>query len=218
MNIGLVGQKIGMTRVFLESGEVIPVTILHVPNNFISQIKTKEIDGYTSVQIAFGSKKSSKLCKALLGHLGKAGVGAHAGLKEFRVNHEEDLERLSVGDLVGISDFHVGQFVDVEGVSKGKGFSGAIKRHNFSSNRASHGNSRSHNAPGSIGQAQDPGRIFPGKKMAGQYGNKSCTVQNLEIVKLDTERQLIFVKGAVPGAKFSNIVLKSSVKVVQHGA
>lgn len=212
MALGLVGRKVGMTRIFNENGNSVPVTVLDMSANRISQIKTPETDGYSAVQLAYGSRKASQVNRSSAGHFTKAGVEAAAGLQEFFVSIEKIVD-LKVADQIDVEIFQVGQRVDVTGTSKGKGFSGVIKRHNFSSNRASHGNSRSHNTPGSIGQAQDPGRIFPGKRMAGQYGNTRSTVQGLEIVRIDKERQLILVKGAVPGAKDSKVTVCPSVKV-----
>ena len=212
MTLGLVGRKVGMTRIFDENGSSVPVTVLDMSANRVSQLKSTEADGYSAVQIAYGVRKANRINKATAGHFAKAGIEAAEGLHEFRLTAEE-MSSLKVADAVNVSLFQVGQRVDVTGTSKGKGFSGVIKRHNFSSNRASHGNSRSHNTPGSIGQAQDPGRIFPGKKMAGQYGNVKSTVQSLEIVRIDAERQLILVKGAVPGARDSNVIVSPAVKV-----
>jgi large subunit ribosomal protein L3 len=211
MSLGLVARKVGMTRIFAEDGRSIPVTVLDVSDNRVSQIKTPETDGYTAVQVAFGKRRASRITKAVAGHLAKAGVEPARGLKEFRVDAEQ-LASLKAGDAVGADLFQVGQKVDVTGVTIGKGFSGVIKRHNFSSNRASHGNSISHNSPGSIGMAQDPGRVFPGKRMAGQYGNVQRTTQGLEIVRVDTERQLLLVKGAVPGSKGGDIVVLPAIK------
>ena len=211
MSLGLVARKVGMTRIFAEDGRSIPVTVLDVSDNRVSQIKTPETDGYSAVQVAFGKRRASRITKAVAGHLAKAGVEPARGLKEFRVEAEQ-LASLKAGDAVGADLFQVGQKVDVTGVTIGKGFSGVIKRHNFSSNRASHGNSISHNSPGSIGMAQDPGRVFPGKRMAGQYGNVQRTTQGLEIVRVDTERQLLLVKGAVPGSKGGDIVVLPAIK------
>jgi large subunit ribosomal protein L3 len=211
MSLGLVGRKIGMTRVFTEDGSSVPVTVVDVSNNRVTQIKTPETDGYTAVQVAFGTRRKSRVTKPLAGHYAKAGVEAGSTLNEFTVSGD-DLAKLTVGGTVGVDLFQVGQKVDVTGTSQGKGFSGAIKRHNFSSNRASHGNSVSHNSAGSIGQAQDPGRVFPGKKMAGQYGAVKRTTQNLEIVRIDTERQLLLIKGAVPGSKGGDLIVRPSVK------
>ncbi|MFO1387220.1 MAG: 50S ribosomal protein L3 [Chitinivorax sp.] len=211
MSLGLVGRKIGMTRVFAEDGASIPVTVLDMSNNRVTQIKTDETDGYVAVQVGFGSRKASRVNKAQAGHFAKAGVEASRGLREFSVTAEQ-LASLQPGSVLSVEVFQVGQLVDVTGTSQGKGFSGAIKRHNFSSQRASHGNSVSHNAPGSIGMAQDPGRVFPGKRMAGQYGNVKRTVQCLEVVRVDVERQLLLVKGAVPGAKGGDVTVRPSVK------
>jgi len=200
-----------MTRIFAEDGRAIPVTVLDVSNNRVTQIKTPEVDGYAAVQVTFGKRRASRVNKPLAGHLAKAGVEAGHILKEFRVDADQ-LSKLKAGDVLGVDLFSVGQKVDVTGTSIGKGFSGSIKRHNFSSNRASHGNSISHNAPGSIGMAQDPGRVFPGKRMAGQYGNVTRTTQNLEVVRVDAERQLLLVKGAVPGARGGDVIVRPAVK------
>ena len=211
MSLGLVGRKVGMTRIFAEDGRSIPVTVLDVSDNRVSQIKTPEADGYAAVQVTFGKRRASRVSKPLAGHLAKAGVEAGHVLKEFRVTPEQ-LSSLKAGDVINVDVFAVGQMVDVSGTSIGKGFAGAIKRHNFSSQRASHGNSVSHNAPGSIGMAQDPGRIFPGKRMAGHLGDANVTQQNLEVVRVDVERQLLLVKGAVPGSKGSDVVVRPAVK------
>ena len=211
MSLGLVGRKVGMTRIFAEDGRTIPVTVLDVSDNRVSQIKTIETDGYAAVQVAYGKRRASRITKPVAGHLAKAGVEPSRGMKEFRVEGEQ-AGGMNVGDLLGADLFQVGQKVDVTGVTIGKGFSGPIKRHNFSSNRASHGNSISHNSPGSIGMAQDPGRVFPGKRMAGQYGNVQRTTQGLEVVRVDVERQLLLVKGAVPGAKGGDVVVRPAVK------
>jgi len=211
MTLGLVGRKVGMTRIFTDDGDSTPVTVLDVSDNRVSQIKTGANDGYSAVQVTFGKRRASRVNKALAGHLAKAGVEAGHVLKEFRVP-EVDLGNLKVGGKIGVDVFKVGQIVDVTGVSKGKGFAGVIKRHNFSSNRASHGNSVSHNKPGSTGQAQDPGRIFPGKRMAGHLGDETSTVQRLEIVRIDAERQLLLVKGAVPGSRGRDIVVHPTRK------
>ena len=211
MTIGLVGRKVGMTRVFAEDGATIPVTVLDMSNNRVTQIKTAETDGYNAVQITFGSRKANRVNKAEAGHFAKAGVEAGRGLHEFLLDAAK-LGELKAGDAITVEVFQVGQLVDVTGTSQGKGFAGAIKRHNFSSNRASHGNSVSHRSPGSIGMAQDPGRVFPGKRMAGQLGNVKSTVQSLEVVRIDVERQLLLVKGAVPGAKGGDVVVRPAVK------
>ena len=218
MSLGLVGRKIGMTRVFAEDGSAVPVTVLDVANNRVTQIKTQETDGYTAVQVAFGKRRASRVGKPAAGHLAKAGVEAGTMLKEFPVAADE-LAKFKAGDVVGVDVFAVGQLVDVTGTTKGKGFAGVIKRHHFSSNRATHGNSRSHNTPGSIGMAQDPGRVFPGKRMAGHLGNVTRTTQLLKVVRVDTERGLLLVKGNVPGADGGEIVvLPSSKTPLKKGA
>jgi len=211
MSLGLVGRKVGMTRIFAEDGRSVPVTVLDVSNNRVTQIKTPESDGYAAVQVTFGKRRANRVGKPLAGHLAKAGVEAGHMLKEFRVETEQ-VAGFKAGDVVGVDLFAVGQKVDVTGTSIGKGFTGSIKRHNFSSNRASHGNSVSHNAPGSIGMAQDPGRVFPGKRMAGQHGNVTRTTQGLEVVRVDVERQLLLVKGAVPGSKGGDVIVRPAVK------
>lgn len=211
MSLGLVGRKVGMTRVFTDEGDSVPVTVVDVSDNRVTQIKTVDTDGYTAVQVTFGKRRASRVNKAAAGHFAKAAVEAGHTLKEFRVA-EEQLANLKIGDKVGVDLFQVGQMVDVTGTSQGKGFSGSMKRHNFSSQRASHGNSRSHNAPGSIGMAQDPGRVFPGKRMAGQYGNVKRTAQGLEIVRIDAERQLLLISGAVPGSKGGDLLVHPAIK------
>ncbi len=211
MSLGLVGRKVGMTRVFAEDGASIPVTVLDMSANRVTQIKTPETDGYSAVQVTFGEKKANRVSKPEAGHFAKAGVEAGLALVEFRIDAEK-LADLKAGDALSVEIFTVGQLVDVSGTSIGKGFAGAIKRYHFSSNRASHGNSRSHNSAGSIGQAQDPGRVLPGKRMAGHLGNVKRTVQNLEIVRVDAERQLLLVKGAVPGSPGNDVVVRPAVK------
>ncbi len=211
MSLGLVGRKIGMTRIFTDDGSAIGVTVLDVANNRVTQIKTPETDGYAAVQVTFGKRRASRVAKPQAGHLAKAGVEAGVVLKEFQVAHDE-LAKFKPGDVVGVDTFAVGQLVDVSGTTKGRGFSGVIRRHHFSSNRASHGNSRSHNTPGSIGMAQDPGRVFPGKRMAGQLGNVKRTVQTLSVVRIDAERGLLLVKGSVPGADGGHIIVSAAVK------
>ncbi len=211
MSLGLVGRKVGMTRVFTDEGTAVPVTVLDVANNRVTQVKTPDADGYAAVQITWGKRRASRVVKPQAGHLAKAGVEAGQVLKEFRVGADE-LSKFKPGDVVGVDSFEVGQLVDVTGTTKGRGFTGVIRRHNFSSNRASHGNSRSHNTPGSISMAQDPGRVFPGKRMAGQYGNVTRTIQTLPVVRVDKERGLLLVKGSVPGADGSHIVVRPSVK------
>ncbi|WP_225748335.1 50S ribosomal protein L3 [Eikenella sp. Marseille-P7795] len=212
MTLGLVGRKVGMTRVFTGQGVSVPVTVLEMSPNRVTQVKSKDTDGYAAVQVTFGQKKASHVNKAGAGHFAKAGVEAGRGLREFALS-EEKLAELKVGDEVTVAIFEAGQLVDVTGTSKGKGFAGTIKRHNFGAQRASHGNSRSHRVPGSIGMNQDPGRVFPGKRMAGQYGNTTSTVQCLEVVRVDAERNLLLVKGSVPGAVNGDVVVCPSVKV-----
>lgn len=211
MSLGLVGRKVGMTRIFAEDGVSIPVTVLDVSNNRVAQVKTPEVDGYAAVQVAFGVRRPSRVGKPLAGHLAKAGVEAGHVLKEFQVAADQ-LAAFKAGDQIGVTLFAEGQKVDVTGRSIGKGFQGGIKRHNFSSNRASHGNSISHNAPGSIGMAQDPGRVFPGKRMAGHLGDVQVTMQGLTVVRVDSERQLLLVRGAVPGAKGADVIVRPAVK------
>ena len=211
MSLGLVGRKVGMTRIFAEDGASIPVTVLDVSNNRVAQIKTPETDGYAAVQVAFGQRRASRMTKALSGHLAKAGVESSRVLKEFTVAADA-LDGFKPGDAIAATIFEAGQKVDITGVTIGKGFAGGIKRHHFSSNRASHGNSLSHNAPGSIGMAQDPGRVFPGKRMAGHLGDVQRTAQNLVVVRVDAERQLLLVKGAVPGSRGSDVIVRPAVK------
>lgn len=212
MSLGLVGRKVGMTRVFAEDGSSIPVTVLDVSNNRVTQVKTEDSDGYSAVQVAYGERRASRVNKAAAGHFSKAGVEAGSVLREFRVSLDQ-LAGLKSGDVVAAEVvFSVGQLVDVSGTSIGKGYAGAIKRHNFSSNRASHGNSLSHNSAGSIGMAQDPGRVFPGKRMAGHLGDDAKTVQNLIIIRVDEARQLLVVKGAVPGSRGGEVVVLPAVK------
>ena len=211
MSLGLVGRKIGMTRIFTDDGSSLPVTVLDVSNNRVTQIKTAPTDGYSAVQVAFGTRRASRVTKAAAGHFAKAGVEAGSILKEFTASPEQ-LASLTVGGGVGIDLFQVGQKVDVTGVTIGKGYAGTIKRHHFKSGRATHGNSKSHNVPGSIGMAQDPGRVFPGKRMTGHLGDVQRTVQNLQIVRIDAERQLILVRGAVPGAPGGDVIVRPAVK------
>jgi large subunit ribosomal protein L3 len=200
-----------MTRIFAEDGASIPVTVLDVSNNRVTQVKTPETDGYAAVQVAFGNRRASRVTKPLAGHVAKAGVEAGHVLKEFRVEPDQ-LAGFKPGDAIAVTIFAEGQKVDITGTSIGKGFQGGIKRHNFRSNRASHGNSVSHNAPGSIGMAQDPGRVFPGKRMAGHLGAATATQQGLIVVRVDAERQLLLVKGAVPGSKGGDVVVRPAVK------
>ncbi|NDY91100.1 50S ribosomal protein L3 [Ideonella livida] len=209
--LGLLGRKVGMMRVFTDDGDAIPVTVLDVSNNRVSQVKTVETDGYTALQVVFGQRRASRVTKPAAGHLAKAGVEAGTLIKEFRVTPEIAAE-YKAGASVPVTLFAAGQKVDVQGTSIGKGFAGTIKRHNFGSQRASHGNSRSHNVPGSISMAQDPGRVFPGKKMTGHMGDETVTTQNLDIVRVDEARQLLLVKGAVPGAKNGHVVVRPAVK------
>ena len=211
MTLGLVGRKVGMTRIFAEDGSTIPVTVLDVSNNRVTQIKTPDNDGYAALQVAFGKRRASRVSKPAAGHLAKAGVEAGSILKEFPVTQEQ-LAGFKPGDVISVTIFSVGQKVDVSGTSIGKGYAGVIKRYHFSSNRATHGNSRSHNVPGSIGMAQDPGRVFPGKRMTGHLGDVSRTQQGLEVVRVDVERQLLLIKGAVPGAKGGDVVVRPAVK------
>jgi len=200
-----------MTRIFGDDGTAVPVTVLDVANNRVTQIKTPETDGYAAVQVTFGKRRASRVTKPMAGHLAKAGVESGTVLREFPVKPEQ-LAELKVGGVIGVDTFQVGDLVDVTGTSKGKGFAGVIKRHHFSSNRASHGNSRSHNTPGSIGMAQDPGRVFPGKRMSGQLGNVTRTTQTLKVIRVDAERGLLLVKGCVPGAEGGHIVVRRAAK------
>ena len=211
MSLGLIGRKVGMTRLFTDEGDSIPVTVIDVSNNRVAQIKTQETDGYNSVQLAHGERRASRVTKAMAGHFAKAGVLAGNALNEFRLDTAK-LAELSVGSTVGVATFTVGQKVDVQGVTIGKGYAGTIKRYHFKSGRASHGNSRSHNVPGSIGMAQDPGRVFPGKRMTGHLGDVTRTVQNLEIARVDADRQLLLIKGAVPGSRGGKVIVTPAIK------
>src|SRR5215207_9979969 len=206
MSLGLVGRKVGMTRVFTADGDSIPVTVVDVSNNRVTQVKAAETDGYCAVQVAFGKRRANRVTKGAAGHFAKAGVEAGRLLHEFRITPDQ-AATLKAGGVVGVDIFAIGQKVDVSGVSQGKGFAGVIKRHHFSSNRASHGNSVSHSKPGSISMAQDPGRVFPGKKMPGHLGAVKRTVQNLEIVRIDAERQLLLIRGAVPGSRGGDLMV-----------
>ena len=210
--LGLLGRKVGMTRIFTDDGDTIPVTVLDMSNNRVTQVKTAATDGYNALQVAFGAKKASRVNKPEAGHLAKAGVESGEILKEFRVT-ADIVGQYIPGAVVPVSLFAAGQKVDVQGTSLGKGFAGTIKRHNFKSQRASHGNSRSHNVPGSISMAQDPGRVFPGKKMTGHMGDETVSVQNLDIVRVDAARSLLLVRGAVPGHKNGHVVVRPAVKV-----
>jgi large subunit ribosomal protein L3 len=211
MAIGLIGRKAGMTRVFTEEGESIPVTVIVVEPNRVTQVKTQETDGYRALQVTSGSRRSSLVNKPAAGHFAKAGVEAGRGLWEFRLG-DGDGEEIAVGSEIKVDIFEPGQKVDVSGTTIGKGFAGVIKRHNFHMQDATHGNSLSHRAPGSIGQNQTPGRVFKGKRMAGHMGSVRATGQNLEVVRVDAERNLILVKGAVPGSKGGDVVVRPAVK------
>jgi large subunit ribosomal protein L3 len=211
MTIGLVGRKVGMTRIFTDDGATLPVTVLDVSDNRITQIKTAEKDGYAAVQVAFGKRRANRVSKPLAGHLAKAAVEAGRLLREFRARAEE-LASLKVGGKIGVEIFKVGQKVDVQGVTIGKGFAGVIKRHHFGGQNASHGNSISHRVPGSTGQNQSPGHVFKGQRMAGHLGDKRRTISNLQIVRIDAERQLLLVKGSVPGSSGRDVVIKPAVK------
>ncbi|GGC03347.1 50S ribosomal protein L3 [Marinobacterium sp. D7] len=209
MSVGLIGRKAGMTRIFTDEGVSVPVTVIEVEPNRVTSVKTVETDGYAAVQVTTGGKKANRLSKPEAGHFAKAGVEAGRGLWEFRVNGDEGI---NVGDALTVERFEAGQKVDVTGQSKGKGFQGGVKRWNFRTQDMTHGNSLSHRAPGSIGQCQTPGRVFKGKKMAGHMGAERCTVQTLEIVRIDAERNLLIVKGAVPGAMGGDVIVKPAVK------
>jgi large subunit ribosomal protein L3 len=209
MSLGLVGRKVGMTRVFSDDGVSTPVTVIEVEPNRISQIKTVETDGYTAIQVISGSRRASRVTKPMAGHYRKAGVEAGSGTWEFRVESVDDFE---LGSEIKVDLFEQGQIVDVAGVSKGKGFQGGVKRHNFTMQDATHGNSISHRSNGSIGQNQTPGRVFKGKKMSGHMGAEKCTTQNLEVMRVDSERNLVLVKGAVPGSKSGVVIIRPAIK------
>lgn len=209
MAIGIVGTKVGMTRIFNEEGVSIPVTVIEAEPNYITQRKTVDVDGYNAIQVTSGVVKPSKVSKPLAGHFKKANVNAGRALLEFRI--DDDVE-MNVGDALTLEGFEAGQKVDIVGRSKGKGFAGVVKRHNFRTQDMSHGNSISHRAPGSIGQCQTPGRVFKGKKMAGHMGNVRVTAQTLEIVRVDQENNLLLVKGPVPGAKGGQVVIKPATR------
>ncbi|TKB49559.1 50S ribosomal protein L3 [Ferrimonas aestuarii] len=211
MAIGLVGRKVGMTRIFAEDGASIPVTVIEVEPNRVTQVKTLENDGYRALQITVGSKKANRVTKPEAGHFAKAGVEAGRGLFEFRLGEGEG-ESIEVGAELKVETFENGQIVDVTGQSKGKGFQGGVKRWNFRTQDMTHGNSLSHRAPGSIGQNQSPGKVFKGKKMAGHMGDERVTTQNLEVVRVDAERNLLLIKGAVPGSNGGNVIVKPAVK------
>ncbi|MEH6650415.1 MAG: 50S ribosomal protein L3 [Motiliproteus sp.] len=209
MTIGLVGRKAGMTRVFTDDGVSVPVTVIEVEPNRVTQLKTDEVDGYSAIQITVGAKKASRVNKPEAGHFAKASTEAGRGLWEFRLSGDDEVQ---VGDQLTVERFDVGQKVDVTGRSKGKGFQGGVKRWNFAMQDATHGNSISHRAPGSIGQCQTPGRVFKGKKMAGHMGDENVTVQTLEVVRVDAERNLLLIKGPVPGCTGSDVIVKPAVK------
>ena len=211
MSLGLVGKKRGMTRVFSEEGVSTPVTVIEVSPNRVTQVKTLEVDGYSAIQVTAGEKKANRVTKPLASHFAKAGVEAGAGLWEFRIGPEE-VAGYAPGAEIAVDIFADGQYVDVSGKSIGKGFAGGVKRHNFSTQDATHGNSLSHRSNGSIGQNQSPGRVFKGKKMSGHLGNAKRTVQNLKIVRVDVERGLLLVKGAVPGSKGGDVIVRPAVK------
>ena len=212
MTIGLIGRKRGMTRVFTEQGDSVPVTVIEVSPNRVTQVKTVETDGYSALQVTIGSKRNSLVNKPQAGHFSKAGIEAGEGLWELRLNDEEGSD-LETGAELNVDQFETGQKVDVTGTSIGKGFAGGVKRHNFAMQDATHGNSLAHRAPGSIGQCQTPGRVFKGKKMAGHMGDERVTTQNLEVIKIDAERNLLLIKGAVPGAKNGQVTVRPSVKM-----
>ncbi|WP_114663447.1 50S ribosomal protein L3 [Polynucleobacter necessarius] len=212
MSLGLIGRKVGMTRLFTDEGEAIPVTVIDVSDNRIAQIKTQATDGYDAIQLAHGTRRATRVSKSMAGHFAKAGVLAGNALNEFQLDAAKIAE-MTLGQVIPAdAAFTAGQKVDVQGVTIGKGYAGTIKRYHFASGRASHGNSRSHNVPGSIGMAQDPGRVFPGKRMTGHLGDVTRTVQNLVIARIDAERNLIMVKGAIPGAPGGKVIVAPAVK------
>ena len=210
MKIGLIGRKRGMTRVFTEEGNSVPVTVIEVSPNRVTQVKNEDTDGYRSIQVTIGQRRANLVNKPVAGHYAKAGVEAGEGLWELRLSEGEEVE---AGSELKADMFETGELVDVTGTSKGKGFAGAVKRHNFHMQDATHGNSLAHRAPGSIGQCQTPGRVFKGKKMAGHMGDERVTTQNLEVVRVDAERNLLLIKGAVPGAPGGAVMVRPSVKV-----
>ena len=211
--LGLLGRKVGMMRLFTDDGDAVPVTVVDVSNNRVTQVKTQDTDGYVALQVTFGSRKASRVSKPQAGHLSKAGVQAGEIIQEFRVDADAAAKYQAGATLPVTEIFAVGQKVDVQGTSIGKGYAGTIKRHNFSSQRASHGNSRSHNVPGSISMAQDPGRVFPGKRMTGHMGDETITTQNLDVVRIDEARQLLLIKGAIPGSAGGFVTVRPAVKV-----
>lgn len=210
-SLGLLGRKVGMMRLFTDDGDAVPVTVVDVSNNRVTQVKTQENDGYVALQVTFGARKASRVTKPIAGHLAKAGVEAGEIIQEFKVT-ADTAAQYAAGAAVPATVFAVGQKVDVQGTSIGKGFAGTIKRHNFKSQRASHGNSRSHNVPGSIGMAQDPGRVFPGKRMTGHLGDDLVTTQNLDVIRVDEARQLLMIKGAIPGSAGGFVTVRPAVK------
>jgi large subunit ribosomal protein L3 len=212
MTIGVIGRKAGMTRIFAEGGATVPVTVIEVPPNRVSQVKDAGTDGYRAVQVTAGLRKPSRVNKSMAGHFSKAGVEAGQAVREFRLAGDEGAE-LDVGQEIGVGIFEAGQKVDVRGVTKGKGYQGPVKRYNFATQDATHGNSLSHRAPGSIGQRQTPGRVFKGKRMAGHMGNVNRTAVNLEVVRVDVERNLLLVRGAVPGAPGGDLIVTPAAKV-----
>ena len=214
MKIGLVGRKRGMTRVFTEEGKSVPVTVIEVDPNRVTQVKGADNDGYRSIQVTIGNRRANLVSKPVAGHYAKAGVEAGEGLWELRLP-EDYAEEIETGSVLNVEMFEAGELVDVTGTSKGKGFAGSVKRHNFRMQDATHGNSLSHRAPGSIGQCQTPGRVFKGKKMAGHMGDERVTTQNLEVVRVDAERNLLLIKGAVPGAAGGAVMVRPSVKALQ---
>jgi large subunit ribosomal protein L3 len=217
MSLGLVGRKVGMTRIFTADGDSLPVTVLHVADNRVTQVKKPDTDGYAAVQVAYGKRRATRVTKPMAGHFAKAGVEGGTILKEFRLS-EAEAAAFQPGAKVGVDIFAVGQRVDVSGTSIGKGFAGVIRRHHMAGNRASHGASVSHRTPGSTGQNQSPGRVFPGKRMPGHLGAKARTVQNLEVVRVDAERQLLLIKGSVPGYEGGHIVVKPAAKPRKQAA
>ena len=217
-SLGLLGRKVGMMRLFTDDGDAVPVTVVDVYDNRVTQVKTQEKDGYVALQVTYGSRKSSRVTKPAAGHLAKAGVQAGEIIQEFRVSADTAAKYAAGTTLPVTAVFAVGQKVDVQGTSIGKGFAGTIKRHNFGSQRASHGNSRSHNVPGSISMAQDPGRVFPGKRMSGHMGVDTVTTQNLDVIRIDEARQLLLIKGAVPGSRGGFVTVRPAVKAKAKGA
>ncbi len=211
-SLGLLGRKVGMMRLFTDEGDAIPVTVVDVSNNRVTQVKTQENDGYVALQVTFGTRKASRVSKPAAGHLAKAGVEAGEIIQEFRLTADVASQYKAGATVAVTAVFAVGQKVDVQGTTVGKGFAGTIKRHHMSSQRASHGNSRSHNVPGSIGMAQDPGRVFPGKRMTGHLGDDTVTTQNLDVIRIDEARGLLMIKGAVPGSAGGFVTVRPAVK------